>query len=62
MTEFLDRNAHRGWTTLEDFRGRLRDRVVAHSKIRRPDEADYQGGYDPQEGYAEPEATNARKA
>ena len=26
-----------GWTTLEDFRGMRRDRVVAHSKIRRPD-------------------------
>ena len=26
-----------GWTTLEDFRGLRRDRVVAHSKIRRPD-------------------------
>jgi len=52
--EFLDRHAHRGWTTLEDFRGLLRDRVVAQSKIRRPDRADYQGGYEPQEGYAAP--------
>ena len=29
------------------------NRVVAHSQIRRPDEADYQGGYEA-EGYAEP--------
>jgi len=60
--EFLDRNAHRGWTTLEDFRGVLRDRVVAQSKIRRPDRADYQGGYEPQEGYAEPEAARTRRS
>jgi dihydroorotate dehydrogenase len=53
MTEFLEKNAHRGWTRLEDFRGRLRDRVVSHSQIRRPDDSDYQGGYE-QEGYAEP--------
>jgi dihydropyrimidine dehydrogenase (NAD+) subunit PreA len=40
-----------GWTTLEDFRGLRRDRVVAHSKIRRPITAEYHGGYDA-EGYA----------
>jgi dihydropyrimidine dehydrogenase (NAD+) subunit PreA len=44
---------HRGWSTLDDFRGIRRDRVVAHSKIRRPDAKAYHGGYD--EGYAEPE-------
>jgi hypothetical protein len=49
---FLDRHADRGWTRLDDFRGLLRDRVVAQSKIRRPDQAGYQGGYDVQEGYA----------
>jgi dihydropyrimidine dehydrogenase (NAD+) subunit PreA len=53
MTEFLERNAHRGWRRLEDFRGLRRDRVVAHSQIRRPDDSDYQGGHEPQEGYAE---------
>jgi dihydropyrimidine dehydrogenase (NAD+) subunit PreA len=62
MREFLDKNAHRGFNTLEDFRGRLRDRVVSHSQIRRPDDSDYQGGYEPQEGYAEPEPTSTRKA
>ncbi|HSG00331.1 MAG TPA: hypothetical protein VLA20_04330 [Vicinamibacterales bacterium] len=41
----------RGWATLEDFRGIRRDRVVAHSKIRRPDAKAYHGGYDA-EGYA----------
>lgn len=51
---FLERHAGRGWRTLEDFRGLLRDRVVAQSQIRRPEHADYQGGYEPQEGYAEP--------
>jgi len=53
--EFLERQAHRGWRSLEDFRGLLRDRVVAQSQIRRPDQAGYQGGYEPQEGYAEPD-------
>ena len=40
---FLERHADRGWTRLEDFRGLLRDRVVAQSKIRRPDEASASG-------------------
>lgn len=56
MTAFLDRNAERGWKRLEDFRGLRRDRVVAHSEIKRPDRVDYHGGYDEQdhEGYAKP--------
>ena len=49
--EFLDRNAHRGWKTVDDFRGLLRDKVVKQSEIRRPDESGYQGGYDA-EGYS----------
>jgi dihydroorotate dehydrogenase len=58
MREFLDKNAHRGWTKLDDFRGIRRDRVVAHSQIRRPDDRDYHGGHEAYEGYAEP-ATRA---
>ena len=54
MTEFLEKNAHRGWKRLDDFRGLRRDRIVAHSQIRRPADSDYQGGHEPQEGYAEP--------
>ena len=54
LREFIGRNAERGWTCLEDFRGLRRERVVAHSKIRRPETSDYQGGYEAQEGYAEP--------
>jgi dihydroorotate dehydrogenase len=54
MREFLAANAGRGFHGLEDFRGRLRDRVVVHSRIRRPDDSAYQGGHEPQEGYAEP--------
>jgi len=54
MTEFLEKNAQRGWKRLEDFRGIRRDRLVGHSQIRRPADSDYQGGYEPQEGYAEP--------
>ena len=53
--DFLERHSDRGWQSLEDFRGLLRDRVVAQSQIRRPDHADYQGGYESQEGYAQPE-------
>jgi dihydropyrimidine dehydrogenase (NAD+) subunit PreA len=48
MTETLERH---GWRTLEDFRGLRRDRVVVHSKIRRPDAKAYHGGYEA-EGYA----------
>ena len=52
MTEFLERNAARGWTRLEDFRGLRRDRVVAQSRIPRPDASEYHGGHEA-EGYAE---------
>jgi dihydropyrimidine dehydrogenase (NAD+) subunit PreA len=55
MAECMDR---RGWKSLEDFRGLRRDRVVAHSQIRRPDEREYHGGYqsdEESEGYARPE-------
>ncbi len=54
MTEFLDRNADRGWTRLEDFRGRNRGRIVPHSDIRRADDTGYRRGYqeDDAEGYA----------
>jgi hypothetical protein len=45
-----------GWSTLDDFRGQRRDRVVTHSRIRRPDAKAYHGGYDA-EGYAAAEAT-----
>jgi len=52
MTEFLEKNAHRGWRRLEDFRGIRRDRVVNQSQIARPDASGYHGGYEA-EGYAE---------
>ncbi len=53
MTEFLDRNADRGWTSLADFRGLRRGTVVPHSQIARPDDAGYHRGYDEaEEGYA----------
>ena len=53
LTEFLEKHADRGWTSLDDFRGQRRDRIVAHSQIRRPDDKDYHGGYEA-EGYAAP--------
>jgi dihydropyrimidine dehydrogenase (NAD+) subunit PreA len=61
MTEFLEKNAERGWTGLEDFRGLLRDRVVTHSRIRRPDASDYAGGYEVEEGYAAPDEETTRR-
>jgi dihydropyrimidine dehydrogenase (NAD+) subunit PreA len=53
LSEFLEKYADRGWTSLEDFRGQRRDRIVAHSQIRRPDDKEYHGGYEA-EGYAAP--------
>ena len=40
----------RGYSSLEDFRGLRRDKIVAHSKIRRPDGKGYHGDA---EGYAQ---------
>jgi dihydroorotate dehydrogenase len=54
LTRFLDKQAVRGWTHVSDFVGLRRDRVVAQSKIRRPTEKDYRGGYHA-EGYAPPD-------
>ncbi len=54
LDAFLDRNADKGWTCIDDFRGARRDRVVAQSSIRRPVGEGYQGGYEPVEGYAPP--------
>jgi dihydropyrimidine dehydrogenase (NAD+) subunit PreA len=50
LQEFLERNADKGWTSVEDFRGIRRDRVVPHSKIRRPDEKEYHGGHEAEVG------------
>ncbi len=57
MTTFLERNAHRGWKSLQDFRGLRREAVVPHSQIKRPEQFDYRGGYEDEaaEGYARPE-------
>ena len=62
MSEFLDRNASRGWKSLADFRGLRRDRVVAHAQIARPDQAGYHGGYETEEheGYAKPDSLVTR--
>ena len=57
LDEFIDRHAADGWNRVEDFRGIRRDRVVLQSQIRRPDPSEYQGGYEPVEGYAAPEST-----
>lgn len=60
LAAFLEANASRGWTSVEDFRGIRRDRVVQHSKIRRPDGKEYFGGQEAPEGYASPEAAASR--
>ena len=52
MQGFLDRNADKGWHSLDDFRGLRRDRIVSHSEIRRPDDKEYHGGHEGAEGYA----------
>jgi hypothetical protein len=52
MTAAMERH---GWSSLDDFRGLRRDRVVTHSKIRRPDAGAYHGGYEA-EGYSETDA------
>ncbi len=51
LARFLEKHADRVWNSLNDFVGLRRGRVVLQSKIRRPDEKDYRGGYDA-EGYA----------
>ena len=48
-TAFLEKHADRGWTSVESFRGLLRERVVAHSQIRRPDDKEYHGGREAEE-------------
>jgi len=53
LSEFLELNAHRGWTSVKDFKGLRRDRVVQHSKIRRPEGKEYYGGQEAPEGYAQ---------
>jgi dihydropyrimidine dehydrogenase (NAD+) subunit PreA len=53
-TAFFEKNADKGWRGFADIVGLRRERVVAHSQIKRPDTVDYQGGHEPQEGYAEP--------
>jgi dihydropyrimidine dehydrogenase (NAD+) subunit PreA len=50
MTDFLERNEERGWTSLADFRGLRRERVVPHSQVARPDRVDYRGGRDDDDG------------
>ena len=57
MQAFLDGHADRGWSSLDDFRGLRRDRIVAHHQIKRPDAKEYHGGHEAPEGYAAPAET-----
>src|SRR5690349_20080359 len=58
MAAFLDKHADRGWRSLDDFRGLRRDRIVAHSEIKRPEAKEYHGGREVTEGYAAPVVSN----
>ena len=62
LTRFLEGQSANGWTRVTDFVGIRRDRVVAQSRIRRPDEKAYHGGHETAEGYAADEgaAVNTR--
>jgi dihydropyrimidine dehydrogenase (NAD+) subunit PreA len=42
LADFLDR---KGYSSIEEFRGIARERIVEHSRIRRKSEA-YNGGYE----------------
>jgi dihydropyrimidine dehydrogenase (NAD+) subunit PreA len=55
LERFLERHADKAWKRVEDFRGIRRDRIVAHSRIRRPETKEYFGGHGAPEGYAAPE-------
>ena len=59
MEAFLEKNADKGWRSLDDFRGTRRDRIVAHHEIKRPDDKEYHGGHESREGYAAPAPTGA---
>jgi dihydropyrimidine dehydrogenase (NAD+) subunit PreA len=58
MAAFVEKNAHRGWKSLEDFRGLRREHVIPQSQIRRPNPGEYHGGHEA-EGYAAPEPAPA---
>jgi dihydropyrimidine dehydrogenase (NAD+) subunit PreA len=51
LSRFLETHAADGWSRVDDCVGIRRDRVVAQSRIRRPDEKEYHGGHEA-EGYA----------
>src|SRR5213075_2850256 len=46
LASFLDRHSGDGWRSLNDVRGLRRDRIVTHSRIRRPDSKEYFGGHE----------------
>ena len=42
LRDYMDR---KGYSSIEDFRGIARDRIVEHSQVRRKSDA-YNGGYE----------------
>ena len=59
LARFLEAHAADGWTRVADIVGIRRDRVVAQSRIRRPDDKEYHGGHETAEGYASDDSTDA---
>ena len=60
LADLLDRNADRGWRTVDDLRGLRRSAIVPHASIARPAAIGYRGGVEePAEGYAAPEPVSA---
>jgi dihydropyrimidine dehydrogenase (NAD+) subunit PreA len=53
LVRFLEKRGEA--VRIADFVGVRRDRVVAQSQIRRPDEKEYHGGHETAEGYAAPD-------
>jgi dihydroorotate dehydrogenase len=61
MAAFLEKNAHRGWAKLDDFRGLLRNRIVPQSQIKRPDGREYHGGHEGEEYAPHEEPATAKE-
>jgi dihydropyrimidine dehydrogenase (NAD+) subunit PreA len=61
LAECLGRHADHGWTSVDDLRGLLRDKVVPQSEIRRPVDKTYHGGHDVEEGYADHRETTTQR-
>lgn len=46
LSDFLARNADKGWNRIDDFKDYARKAIVPQSQIKRPNSKAYNGGYD----------------